>query len=46
MYHAASTIDLNDLEEIQQRPVREDLAAVPTDEEIIAAIQHELENPT
>ena len=39
VYDAASTIDLSALEEIEQRPVREDLAAVPTDEEIIAAIR-------
>jgi hypothetical protein len=39
VYDAPSTIDLADLEEIQQRPVREDLATVPTDEEIVAAIR-------
>ncbi len=39
VYDAPSTIDLPALEEIQQRPVREDLAAVPPDEEIIAAIR-------
>jgi hypothetical protein len=38
VYDAPSTIDLAALEEIQQRLVREDLAVVPTDEEIADAI--------
>jgi hypothetical protein len=36
---AASAIELIALEEIQKRPVREELAVVPTDEEIIAAFR-------
>ncbi len=44
VYDAASTIDLSAREDIEQRPVREDFAAVPTEEHIIAAIRKATSN--